>query len=198
MDADGSNVKQLTHELGYDGGPFWSSDGKEDRLSRASIRRRRRKSRTTKSSRAGSDSSRQSRNLGDECRRLRQASGDAQSAPPTSRRISIPTASGSFSRPTWLDARTAAHFDLYIDQRGRHGSSSASRSIRASMRSRCSARTASTWCGHPTATAMRRTRRTSSSPTGWSRQDLRFAGPVTCTQIGEILYHPKEVKYVFS
>src|SRR5579864_6619283 len=27
MDADGSNVKQLTHELGYDGGPFWSYDG---------------------------------------------------------------------------------------------------------------------------------------------------------------------------
>lgn len=29
MDADGSNVKQLTHELGYDGGPFWSYDGKK-------------------------------------------------------------------------------------------------------------------------------------------------------------------------
>ena len=28
-DADGSNVKQLTHELGYDGGPFWSYDGKK-------------------------------------------------------------------------------------------------------------------------------------------------------------------------
>lgn len=27
MDADGSNVRQLTHELGYDGGPFWSYDG---------------------------------------------------------------------------------------------------------------------------------------------------------------------------
>jgi TolB protein len=29
MDADGTNVKQLTHELGYDGGPFWSYDGKK-------------------------------------------------------------------------------------------------------------------------------------------------------------------------
>jgi TolB protein len=29
MDADGSHVKQLTHELGYDGGPFWSYDGKK-------------------------------------------------------------------------------------------------------------------------------------------------------------------------
>ncbi len=29
MDADGSNVKQLTHELGYDGGPWWSDDGKK-------------------------------------------------------------------------------------------------------------------------------------------------------------------------
>jgi TolB protein len=29
MDADGSNVKQLTHELGYDGGPWWSYDGKK-------------------------------------------------------------------------------------------------------------------------------------------------------------------------
>jgi len=29
MDADGANVKQLTHELGYDGGPFWSYDGKK-------------------------------------------------------------------------------------------------------------------------------------------------------------------------
>jgi hypothetical protein len=29
MDADGGNVKQLTHELGYDGGPFWSYDGKK-------------------------------------------------------------------------------------------------------------------------------------------------------------------------
>jgi len=27
MDADGGNVKQLTNELGYDGGPFWSYDG---------------------------------------------------------------------------------------------------------------------------------------------------------------------------
>ncbi len=27
MNADGSDVKQLTHELGYDGGPFWSYDG---------------------------------------------------------------------------------------------------------------------------------------------------------------------------
>jgi len=27
MDADGNNVKQLTNELGYDGGPFWSYDG---------------------------------------------------------------------------------------------------------------------------------------------------------------------------
>ncbi len=27
MDADGGNVRQLTHELGYDGGPFWSYDG---------------------------------------------------------------------------------------------------------------------------------------------------------------------------
>ena len=29
MDADGQHVKQLTHELGYDGGPFWSYDGKK-------------------------------------------------------------------------------------------------------------------------------------------------------------------------
>ena len=29
MDADGSDVKQFTHELGYDGGPFWSYDGKK-------------------------------------------------------------------------------------------------------------------------------------------------------------------------
>ncbi len=29
MDADGSHVRQLTHELGYDGGPFLSYDGKK-------------------------------------------------------------------------------------------------------------------------------------------------------------------------
>ena len=29
MNADGSSVKQLTNELGYDGGPFWSYDGKK-------------------------------------------------------------------------------------------------------------------------------------------------------------------------
>jgi TolB protein len=29
MDADGRNVKRLTNELGYDGGPFWSYDGKQ-------------------------------------------------------------------------------------------------------------------------------------------------------------------------
>jgi Tol biopolymer transport system component len=29
MNADGTHVKQLTHELGYDGGPFWSYDGKK-------------------------------------------------------------------------------------------------------------------------------------------------------------------------
>ena len=27
MDADGKNVRRLTHELGYDGGPFFSADG---------------------------------------------------------------------------------------------------------------------------------------------------------------------------
>ncbi|MFN2514405.1 MAG: TolB family protein, partial [Pyrinomonadaceae bacterium] len=29
MDANGSNVRRLTNELGYDGGPFWSKDGKQ-------------------------------------------------------------------------------------------------------------------------------------------------------------------------
>jgi Tol biopolymer transport system component len=29
MDADGRNVRRLTNELGYDGGPFWSYDGKQ-------------------------------------------------------------------------------------------------------------------------------------------------------------------------
>jgi Tol biopolymer transport system component len=29
MDKNGKNVKQLTSELGYDGGPFWSYDGKQ-------------------------------------------------------------------------------------------------------------------------------------------------------------------------
>jgi len=29
MDKDGQNVRQLTNELGYDGGPFWSRDGKQ-------------------------------------------------------------------------------------------------------------------------------------------------------------------------
>ena len=29
MDANGKNVKRLTNELGYDGGPFWSYDGKQ-------------------------------------------------------------------------------------------------------------------------------------------------------------------------
>ncbi len=29
MDADGRNVKRLTYELGYDGGPFWSYGGKQ-------------------------------------------------------------------------------------------------------------------------------------------------------------------------
>src|SRR5947199_227010 len=29
MNADGSSVKQLTNELGYDGGPFWSYDGQK-------------------------------------------------------------------------------------------------------------------------------------------------------------------------
>lgn len=29
MDNDGTNVKKLTNELGYDGGPFWSADGKQ-------------------------------------------------------------------------------------------------------------------------------------------------------------------------
>jgi TolB protein len=29
MDKDGNNVKRLTNELGYDGGPFWSYDGKQ-------------------------------------------------------------------------------------------------------------------------------------------------------------------------
>ena len=34
MDADGKNVKRLTNELGYDGGPFFSRDGKQHRLPR--------------------------------------------------------------------------------------------------------------------------------------------------------------------
>ncbi len=29
MDKNGREVRQLTHELGYDGGPFWSYDGKQ-------------------------------------------------------------------------------------------------------------------------------------------------------------------------
>jgi TolB protein len=29
MDKNGGNVKKLTNELGYDGGPFWSTDGKQ-------------------------------------------------------------------------------------------------------------------------------------------------------------------------
>ena len=29
MNIDGSHVKQLTHTLGYDGGPWWSPDGKQ-------------------------------------------------------------------------------------------------------------------------------------------------------------------------
>jgi Tol biopolymer transport system component len=29
MDKNGRNVRQLTHELGYDGGPFWSYDGRQ-------------------------------------------------------------------------------------------------------------------------------------------------------------------------
>ena len=29
MNADGSDVRQLTHELGYDGGPWFSDDGKK-------------------------------------------------------------------------------------------------------------------------------------------------------------------------
>jgi Tol biopolymer transport system component len=29
MDKNGKNVKKLTNELGYDGGPFWSADGKQ-------------------------------------------------------------------------------------------------------------------------------------------------------------------------
>jgi Tol biopolymer transport system component len=29
MDANGRNVRRLTNELGYDGGPFWSKDGKQ-------------------------------------------------------------------------------------------------------------------------------------------------------------------------
>ena len=29
MDANGKRVRRLTHELGYDGGPFWSYDGKQ-------------------------------------------------------------------------------------------------------------------------------------------------------------------------
>src|SRR5262247_3907836 len=29
MDKNGENVKRLTNELGYDGGPFWSYDGKQ-------------------------------------------------------------------------------------------------------------------------------------------------------------------------
>src|SRR5262245_6449958 len=29
MDRNGKNVKRLTNELGYDGGPFWSYDGKQ-------------------------------------------------------------------------------------------------------------------------------------------------------------------------
>jgi hypothetical protein len=29
MDANGKNIRRLTHELGYDGGPFFSPDGKK-------------------------------------------------------------------------------------------------------------------------------------------------------------------------
>jgi Tol biopolymer transport system component len=29
MDPNGKNVRRITNELGYDGGPFWSNDGKQ-------------------------------------------------------------------------------------------------------------------------------------------------------------------------
>jgi Tol biopolymer transport system component len=29
MNVDGTGLKQLTHQLGYDGGPWWSPDGKQ-------------------------------------------------------------------------------------------------------------------------------------------------------------------------
>ena len=47
MNADGSDVKRLTHAPGYDGGPFFSERREEDRLSRRPPEDRRRTSRAT-------------------------------------------------------------------------------------------------------------------------------------------------------
>ena len=78
MDADGSNVKQLTHELGYDGGPFWSYDGKKIVYRARTSENARTDQGLQSSACARADPSRQSRIVGDECGRKRQASGDAQ------------------------------------------------------------------------------------------------------------------------
>ena len=40
MNVDGSNVRRITHKLGYDGGAFFSHDGSEDRVARQLSRRR--------------------------------------------------------------------------------------------------------------------------------------------------------------
>ena len=77
MDADGTNVKQLTHELGYDGGPFWSYDGKKI-VYRAEHPQTPAQIKDYKELlRARPDSPGRSRTLGDERGRVGQASGNA-------------------------------------------------------------------------------------------------------------------------
>ena len=78
MNADGSHVQQLTHELGYDGGAVLVVRRQEDRVSRRASANAGADRGLQGAARARPDSSRQFGNLGDECGRLQQASGDAQ------------------------------------------------------------------------------------------------------------------------
>ena len=78
MDADGKNVRRLTNELGYDGGPFWSYDGKQIVYRAHHPKTDEAESRLHESAETEPDSSDGARNLGDECRRFKQAPGDEQ------------------------------------------------------------------------------------------------------------------------
>ena len=164
MDADGTNVKQLTHELGYDGGPFWSYDGKKivyraehpqtpaqindykDLYARGLIRPGNLEIWVMNADGSG--------------KHQVTHNGAANFAPywlPDGKRIVFASNLGNTKDP--------AGFDLYLINEDGTGLERIT-TIPASTPSRCSPPMASASCGPPIATAARSTKPTSSSPTG--------------------------------
>ncbi len=168
MNADGTDVKQLTHELGYDGGPFWSADGKKI-VYRAEHPKTPQEIADYKALYAQGlirPGNLEIWVMDADGRHKHQVThnGAANFAPffhPDGKRIIF---ASNWPIQEWTRLRSLH------DQRRWHAGCSVLRTIPISTRFPCLRQMASGWCGPRTATAKCRTRRIFSLRTGWSEK----------------------------